>query len=1171
MQGNNQLLRDSDMSKQSPTQPEISVTNANSVRNDDDDTLAPAGKSVTESATGFGPPVEPGEVGTLGPYRIVKELGKGGMGAVYAAIDTRLERQLALKVMLPEYAANAAAKERFLREARAAAKISHDNVVTVYEADERQGVPYIAMQYLEGYPLDGFLKKKGNLSIPQVLRIAMEAAAGLAAAHKIGLVHRDIKPGNLWLEAPNGRVKVLDFGLAKPMDSEVELTKSGAIVGTPAYMSPEQARGEKVDARTDLFSLGVLMYRLCTGKLPFHGPNTMAVLMALATEEPTPVRELNPNVSESLAELTHQLLAKKADARPQSAVEVVKRVRAISQEQSASRRQLVQRPTSQPQVVYVPIQVTAVQQENPFADIADSMTEGLSVEAAIAPTNGVAPSRKKPGGQWLLVAAGFAALAMLVLGVGFIIIKITNKDGSITELKVPDDSKIEVNGKPVVPEAKKPEVNKPTVISPSTHIWTPIPVGESPFDKLDPNAIPKEERFDWQPKELVGVIGSHARRHWASVASIAFSPDGNRVATGSSGTEHIIIWDMKKQAVERNIPVDGNLLTVATSLHFSTDGQTLTVGMIGGTEGVRRIFLNGPQSKWQPIKVDGKEMTEWGHLRGRICSVLESGKTFLTHSTRANETVSLFDWNNGEPKLTVDKFAVKGYPAVASAVDLMFYADKDGKIHRATVKNAKFENDKELPISLGAEGWLKAVTPDGKKVVIWADKQTQVWDVSHNPPKLVHRIPEQVAVGGESACAISPDGKWLLSKNSPTALFRLEGEEPKRLIWLDQTDVAGYIGDLVFSPDSTKVIIGNDNGLVRFWDLSGKEPKELSPFDPSTAFPIPHWDKGTSLDRTSGRLMVPRFDRQEGKWNRFQLYDFASPSPQPQAMLDSVSSGPVLPISQNCFVQIAPQHSQISQLYRQKDSGFKPIGEPFGSPNTLGNVSPDGRTMVVYSPRENPKQLEAWDLTGDAPKQKWSITAKDQQLLGGVYGCKVWYSADDRWFATQAKGEKEGGTWKLVLWRNTGAKPEVHATIPIAWHVGHYRAAFSPDGRYLAHMPDDPNVIVILDLNSKQPREVARYTDGIKLGYVSTLVFHPDSKKLACGSDRSIGILDIARMKSIWDWPSPGPIHWLDWAADGRHLITHNGNLTCYVLRMPESVVGKAPLAVADPDRKAAE
>ncbi len=161
-----------------------------------------SGGAGEATALSFGPPAAPGEVGTLGPYRLVRLVGRGGMGAVYAATDTRLGRRLALKVMLPQFAADPAARARFLREARAAAHVAHDNVVTVYEADERDGVPYIAMQFLQGRPLDEYLALKGDPSLRQVLRIAREAAAGLAAAHARGLVHRDVKPANLWLEAP---------------------------------------------------------------------------------------------------------------------------------------------------------------------------------------------------------------------------------------------------------------------------------------------------------------------------------------------------------------------------------------------------------------------------------------------------------------------------------------------------------------------------------------------------------------------------------------------------------------------------------------------------------------------------------------------------------------------------------------------------------------------------------------------------------------------------------------------------------------------------------------------------------------------------------------------------------------------------------------------------------
>lgn len=276
-------------------------------------------------------------MGALGPYRILSLLGKGGMGAVYQAVDSRLGRHVALKVMLPAFAANEAARERFLREARTTARIAHDHVVTVYEADVHGGIPYIVMPLLKGCTVDKSLQT-GIPPVSEVLRIGREAALGLDAAHQVGLVHRDVKPANLWLEENTGRVKVLDFGLAKPVDEEVELTRNGAIVGTPAFMSPEQARGEKVDHRTDLFSLGAVLYRLGAGKLPFDGPSAMAVLMALGTMEPKPIRECNPVVPASLAELIRQLLAKDPSGRPASAGEVAKRLREIEAEEGLATR-----------------------------------------------------------------------------------------------------------------------------------------------------------------------------------------------------------------------------------------------------------------------------------------------------------------------------------------------------------------------------------------------------------------------------------------------------------------------------------------------------------------------------------------------------------------------------------------------------------------------------------------------------------------------------------------------------------------------------------------------------------------------------------------------------------------------------------------------------------------
>jgi hypothetical protein len=229
---------------------------------------------------------------------------------------------VALKVMLPRFAQDEKAKTRFLREARSAGKLQHDNVVSIHQVGEANGVPFIAMEFLKGAPLDKYLKEKGDLPLPTVLRIGREIALGLQAAHKLGMIHRDIKPANVWLEAPKGRVKILDFGLARrEEDGEAHLTQSGAIVGTPAYMAPEQASGEKLDGRADLFSLGVLLYRLTTGQAAFTGPTTTAMLLQVMTHEPSLASEVKATVPLEMSRIIAKLMAKKRDDRYGSAAE----------------------------------------------------------------------------------------------------------------------------------------------------------------------------------------------------------------------------------------------------------------------------------------------------------------------------------------------------------------------------------------------------------------------------------------------------------------------------------------------------------------------------------------------------------------------------------------------------------------------------------------------------------------------------------------------------------------------------------------------------------------------------------------------------------------------------------------------------------------------------------
>jgi urea transport system substrate-binding protein len=268
------------------------------------------------------PPTGPDELGWLANYRVLSIVGRGGMGLVFRAEDITLRRIVALKVILPEYASNPLARDRFLREARACAALKSDHVVTIYQVGQDNDVPFLAMEFLEGQTLESRLVNNERLLIPEICRIGKEAAAGLAAAHAQGLIHRDIKPANIWLEVKTGRVKLLDFGLARATDGSTGVTRTGNIVGTPDFMSPEQARGDELDARSDLFSLGAVLYTMCSGQVPFPGNSTMAVLTALAVKTPRPILEINPGIPADLVFLVESLLQKAPTTRPGSAEEV---------------------------------------------------------------------------------------------------------------------------------------------------------------------------------------------------------------------------------------------------------------------------------------------------------------------------------------------------------------------------------------------------------------------------------------------------------------------------------------------------------------------------------------------------------------------------------------------------------------------------------------------------------------------------------------------------------------------------------------------------------------------------------------------------------------------------------------------------------------------------------
>jgi serine/threonine protein kinase len=259
-----------------------------------------------------------------GKYRIIEVLGRGGMGIVYKAEDTRLKRSVALKFLPPELIQDEEARVRFVLEAQTAAGLSHPNICTIHEINEEDGESFIAMEYVDGESLKARIEK-GPLEPDEAVNITLQVAEGLEEAHKKGIIHRDIKSANIMI-TEKGQAKVMDFGLAKVKGATL-LTREGTTLGTVAYMSPEQARGEEVDHRSDLWSLGVVMYQMLSGQLPFRGERESSLLYSVVHEEPRPLKEAKRDLPPELQQIVNRSLRKKLEARYSSAAEMLKDLR----------------------------------------------------------------------------------------------------------------------------------------------------------------------------------------------------------------------------------------------------------------------------------------------------------------------------------------------------------------------------------------------------------------------------------------------------------------------------------------------------------------------------------------------------------------------------------------------------------------------------------------------------------------------------------------------------------------------------------------------------------------------------------------------------------------------------------------------------------------------------
>lgn len=751
------------------------------------------------------PPNRPGLLGILGRYEILELVGRGGMGVVLKAFDPSLHRIVAIKVLAPRLATSASARKRFQREARHAGCICHDHVMTIHAVEEINGQLCLVMQFVAGISLQEKIDRSAPLRLIEIVQIGKQVAAGLAAAHANGLIHRDVKPANILLENGLERVKITDFGLARAAD-EASLTSTGVVAGTPQYMAPEQARGEPLDHRADLFSLGSVLYCLATGRLPFRASTTMGVLRKICEDQPPSLHALNPEIPEWLEAIVSKLQAKDPAERFQTATEVADLLGGW------------------------------------LAHLQQPATVPAPMPAQIHRLSPRLPRRRRA----LLAACLLGLLSLFTISEAFgftrlveaaaVALRIRTPDGTLVVEVDDPDVKVSVDGDGVVISGAgvqeirlKPGTYKLTASKDGKQVQTEL-VTIKRGDKvvvrmaLEPDtqaAQDTNEKKKLQQDLLEARRQLEAERQ-RSAAALDLAQAQAEEARRQEARARQAAQEQAEQARRQEE-------AARAALALAERGQTRKlIGHVGPVRALAftpdsRLLLSGGGQGDQSIRVwdvaTGKELRQFQGRTDSVNSVAVSpdGKRALSGS--ADGTLRVWDLATGKELQRIL------HTEVVTAV--AWLPDGSGVLSGSKDRVVRLwdpNTGEELRTFKGHTGPVTslAVSPDGQRLASASVDQTGIgWNLTTG--KLLWKVGENGS--GIYGIAISPDGKQVAAGDGNLTLF--DARTGKILRWLVEQEPG--ITALAFSPGGQRLAAGNQGGTVRLWETTtGKQLQAIN-------------------------------------------------------------------------------------------------------------------------------------------------------------------------------------------------------------------------------------------------------------------------------------------------------------------------------------------------------